>query len=58
MFTLINKIIVYVKNEGYNLQTCANALIPLYHVVIWGCLNDLMVFVLGMHFQRRVNILQ
>lgn len=49
-FSLTKTKIAYIKDEVSNLQPCANALICLYHIVIWPCWSRLMAHVWGMHF--------
>jgi hypothetical protein len=51
------QIFTFVKDEGFNLQTCASALISIVSVIIWGYWNHLMALVLDMYFQRYGTIL-
>ncbi len=57
MFALTNKTIAYVKDERYNLQTCANVLNSIVSCNSLGLLKPFDGFVLGMHFQRCVSLL-
>jgi hypothetical protein len=56
-YGLRNKIIVYVKNEGSNLNTMAIALKFVVKCEVLGLVKTFKVFVLAMFFPKHVNML-
>ncbi len=55
-FALIDKIVTYVNDERFNLQTCASALNSIVSCSILVLLEPFRGSCLGMHFQRCVNM--
>jgi hypothetical protein len=55
-FSFTQKILVYVKDEDSNLQTCVQAFKLVVSCGDFGIVEHLMALVIDMHYQRYVNM--
>jgi hypothetical protein len=55
-FSFTQKILVYVKDENSNLQTCVQAFKLMMSCDDFGIIEHLMVLVIDMHYQRYINM--